>query len=826
MPEDARLRADDGGEGFAGLPAFLLRRIRIQALFAWIETLLRTFAPLLLAVGLFVALSWLDFWRLVPSWLHLAVLLSLAGGCLVFLWRGRGVFRPVPLFRAARRLEESDPHRPITSLLDRPAIGGEDAALLWRRYRQNAMARSRRLSLRPPAPAWWRRDPYSLRMPVLLLLVLGGIAADGEWWSRLRDGLLPGPFGGAKLPVRIEAWLIPPEYTARPPLILKAEKKPGTGGRPPALTLPEGSVLKIGANGSPRDLDVRYGGRRLDAARGGDGAVVLEKELNESGRLRIAVPGMTAILRQVTIMPDRIPEVVLTEKPAAGRRNGLRIAYRAADDYRIRSLSIDIRTPEGEVVAETPLPLAEDGARRTEGVYFADYTGHPLAGSKVRLRLRARDDLGQIGESATVELTLPARRFIHPVARQLAALRRQLAKTPGQQDVVAAALLLIERDPAAYQGRVATHLAIDLARRQLLRRQGKVVVQAVMDLLWAAAVDLDDDGTAMAAIRLRAAQQALQEALARNAPADEIDRLMNDLSRALQDYLAALERKGGVDGNAADTANTAPGRGLAGQDLQDMLARARDLARTGARDQARRMLSRLQDILENLRTQQVADPARVAAGQEVLRGLERLMRRQQQLMDRTMQARRAAPRGGNGVFVRPLPAPGSGQSTPQSLSAMPPEGGAPLQPLAGAQEDTRRDLGRLLERLAGALGDIPAPFARADEAMRAARRALERGEGAVALDAQRRSLNQLQRAAEAVEAMMNGGAASSRAGNGPPGSENRAPGGWGADGREILPAETQIRRSYRILRQLRERRGDPSRPRRELDYIDRLLELY
>ncbi len=824
MPEDARHRADDdgeGGEGFAGLPAFLLRRICIQALFAWIETLLRALAPLLLAVGLFVALSWLDFWRLLPSWLHLAVLFLLAGGCLVFLWRGRGVFRPVSLSRAARRLEESDPHRPITSLLDSPATGDEDAALLWHRHRQNALARSRRLSPRPPAPAWWRRDPYSLRMPVLLLLVVGGIAAGGEWWPRLRDGLLPQPFGSAGMPVRIEAWLIPPEYTARPPLILKAEKKPGGGA--PAVSLPEGSVLKVGANGSPRDLEVRYGGRRLEAVRGGDGAVTLEAELNESGRLRIAAPGMAAITRQVTILPDRMPEVVLTEKPAAGRRNALRIAYRAADDYRIRSLVIDIRTPEGEAVAETPLPLAEDGTRRTEGVYFADYTDHPLAGSKVRLRLRARDDRGQIGESATVELTLPARRFIHPVARQLAALRRQLAKTPGQQDVVAAALLLIERDPAAYQGRVATHLAIDLARRQLLRRQGKVVVQAVMDLLWAAAVDLDDDGTAMAANRLRAAQQALQEALARNAPADEIDRLMDELSRALQDYLAALGRKGGADGNTADAA---AGRGLSGQDLQDMLARARDLARTGARDQARRMLSRLQDILENLRTQQVADPARAGAGQGVLRGLERLMRQQQQLMDRTMQARRAAPRGGNGVFVRPLPAPGSGQSPPQSLPAMPPEGRAPLQPLAGAQEETRRDLGRLLERLAGVLGDIPAPFARADEAMRAARRALERGQGTAALDAQRRSLNQLQRAAEAVEAMMSEGAASSRTGNGPPSSKNRAPGGWGADGQEILPAETQIRRSYRILRQLRERRGDPSRPRRELDYIDRLLELY
>ena len=829
MPEDAAGRKTDdrhGGNGDdAGLPAFLLRRIRLQALFLWIERLLRALAPLLLLAALFVALSWLGFWRLVPPWLHLGILLLLAGFGLYRIWMRRTAFYPVAFSRAIAALEENDPHRPVTSLRDSPAMGGEDAALLWHRHRQAALARSRNLRPRPPAPALWRQDPYTLRMPVLLLLLLGAIAAGDAAWPRLRDGLLPGPFGGGAVPMRVEIWLIPPEYTAVPPQILKVESQAGGGEKPAALTLPEGSMLKVSASGSPRDLDVRYGGRRLKAARNGDGAIILEAELTESGVLSVAAPAMEPLRRQITVLPDNIPEAVLVNRPSVGRRNALRIAYRAADDYRLRSLTVDIRTLDGKAVAETPLPLAEDGARKAEGVYFADYTAHPLAGSKVRLRLLARDDLGQIGESAAFELTLPERRFTHPVARQLVALRRQLAQAPGQTDVVAGALLLIERDPAAYQGRVATHLAIDLARRQLLRR-GTAVQDEVMDLLWAAAVDLEDDGTAMAGMRLRQAQQALQEALARNAPAAEIDRLMNDLSRALQDYLAALARAGGEGGDGADAMQ---GRSLSGRDLQEMLARARDLARTGARAQAQRLLSRLQDILENLRAQPAGDPAQTRAGQGVLRDLGRLMRRQQQLMDRTERARRRGPAGSagsmqgrrGGVTVRPLLPPGSAVPPPQALPA--PEGGS-LRPLAGAQEEARRDLGRLLERLAGALGDIPEPFARADEAMRAARQALERGEGGAALDAQRQSLNQLQRAAEAVEAMIGGMAASGGRGTGGP--EGGAPGGWGADGQEILPAEMRIRRSHEILRQLQERRADPARPRRELDYIDRLLKLY
>ncbi len=96
--------------------------------------------------------------------------------------------------------------------------------------------------------------------------------------------------------------------------------------------------------------------------------------------------------------------------------------------------------------------------------------------------------------------------------------------------------------------------------------------------------------------------QALQDALARNAPDAEIDRLMRQLQQAIDRYLQALAQQlRNQPPSAQDMLPVDPSHMLTRQDLQRMLDRARDLARTGSREQARDLLSQLQEMLENLR---------------------------------------------------------------------------------------------------------------------------------------------------------------------------------------------------------------------------------
>src|SRR5690606_33077359 len=76
------------------------------------------------------------------------------------------------------------------------------------------------------------------------------------------------------------------------------------------------------------------------------------------------------------------------------------------------------------------------------------------------------------------------------------------------------------------------------------------------------------------------------------------------------------------------------------QDLQQILEEARELARSGAREQAQQLLSELQRLLENLR----ADPQRaqemnrqLQQSREMIRVLQELIWRQQELLDRSIK---------------------------------------------------------------------------------------------------------------------------------------------------------------------------------------------
>ena len=104
---------------------------------------------------------------------------------------------------------------------------------------------------------------------------------------------------------------------------------------------------------------------------------------------------------------------------------------------------------------------------------------------------------------------------------------------------------------------------------------------------------------------LRRLQQELQDALAKNAPDEEIERLMKELQQALDRYLQALaEEHGSATRPTQAKQPIDPSKVITSRDLQRMLDRARELARNGARDQARELLSQLQNMLENLRTAQ------------------------------------------------------------------------------------------------------------------------------------------------------------------------------------------------------------------------------
>src|SRR5207249_11992926 len=132
-----------------------------------------------------------------------------------------------------------------------------------------------------------------------------------------------------------------------------------------------------------------------------------------------------------------------------------------------------------------------------------------------------------------------------------------------------------------------------------------------------------------------------QDALAKGAPDAEIERLMRELREALDRYLQALAQE--LQRHPDETTTPIdPSKVLTGRDLQKMLDRARELARSGARSEARELLSQLQNMLENLRAARPGQMQQQGANQaqQMMRGLQELMQRQQQLLDRSFRAQR------------------------------------------------------------------------------------------------------------------------------------------------------------------------------------------
>jgi hypothetical protein len=247
------------------------------------------------------------------------------------------------------------------------------------------------------------------------------------------------------------------------------------------------------------------------------------------------------------------------------------------------------------------------------------------------------------------------------------------------------------------------------------------------------------------------------------------------------------------------------------EDLQKMLERARELARGGARDAARNMLSQLQEMLENLQAQpyaQQTDPA-AAEAMKLLDDMDKLSKRQQDLLDQTF--RHSQEMGDNQ------------RSMPNG------------DPGAADQEGLRRDLGDLMRRYGEMMGDIPRSLQRAEKSMRDATEALKQGKPGEAVDPQSQALGELQKGMQDMaSAMMQQlqQQAGRRPGQQPNGTDRdplgRHENGAGSiDTSDVkIPEQSDVQRARELIDELRRRSGDRERPKVERDYIDRLLKRF
>lgn len=808
-------------------------RLSRAALF-W-ESLWPALWPLGSVTGLFLALALMDVLAGLDGWLHLAVLAGFGAAALAALaWAARRV--RLPRHEAARRRLERDSgfqHRPLQALEDRLATPGSDpeAQALWQAHRRRLAAQLRQLRVAPPAAGWARVDGYALRAVVGLLLVVGLVVGGADWRFRLSSAVTPS-FGAseASLPPRLDVWLNPPAYTGEAPRYLDPAK---TGGA--TVEAPTGSRLLAQVQGGSGEAVLSLGGDQAAFERFDAGSLRLEQPLETDGEVRslpLEIRRGDRVLGAWTlqVLPDLAPSVEYLKPPARARRGALELAYRAEDDYGLAGLQAVIRRadrPQDEPLSfDLGLPSSE--VTESQGAAYRDLTPHPWAGIPVTVQLEARDAIGQTGVTEAFEMVMPERSFEHPVARRLVELRRQLTLAPERRRPVAEGLAELSRRPAHFAHDFVVALALVVAERRLVHDRREAAVAEVQELLWETALRIEEGELALAERRLRELQQELMEALEKGAPDEEIERLMSELQQALDEFLRQMAEQmmEGMEGQELGEAEPLPpdAQMLQRDDLQRMIEQARELAKAGARDQAREMLSQLQQMLENLQAMPMQQRMNQGAQQaeQMMQGLQEMMRQQQELLDRSFQRSQQ----GNRQQLQQPGERGDQQGRDPGRSSNAGD--------AQAQEALRRQLGDLMREFGEMMGEIPRSLGQAEQAMREARDALGEGQPGSAVAPQGEALDQLQ---QGLESMLESFAQQMQQGQGQDGTQTgqrpgegrdpfgRGPQGQGLEGDDSveIPTGSELRRAREILDELRRRRQDVERPTIELDYLDRLL---
>ena len=800
------------------------------------------------AFGIASALSLVALWGMLG-----AVGLMLAAT----IARGLMRFRLPSRDEALARLDQTLPGRPISALLDQPAIGGDDPATqsVWAAHLRRMEARAAHARAPDPDLRLSRQDPFALRYiaatALAMAVLFGSLGRVGEMGDAVTLG------GGAAIAAgpSWEGWVEPPLYTGLPSLYLNEILADG-------FQVPQGSRITLRRYGDLASIGI-VTDVGAPPATSDDGAV--QSVTVERGG-DFTVTGPMGRSWAISVLADTPPSIALDGAVEGQPPGQMRFAFEARDDYGVLSGRALIRLdparadrrhglaippePREALVLDLPMPFRGSRAEFTETV-LEDLSKHPFANLPVSLELTAVDAAGQIGTVSYDIPRLPGRRFFNPLANALIEMRRDIlwsrenapraaqllrALTWNPQEGLDETLVLGIRDVIAELERAGPGLSPDA-------RDG------LAETLWALAMALEVGSLDDALERLRRAQARLSEAMRQGASDAEIAQLMQELREAMDEYMQQLAENAEPGEDRPDEQGERMEMSMS--DLAEMMRRIEELIQEGRMAEAQEMLNALQQMLENMEMVQGGqggDGPRTP-GQQAMEGLQDTLRGQQELADdafRELQDRLNPGRPQQGQQ------PGQQPGQPQAEAGEGEGEGAPRpgddagdgQSLAQRQDALRQQLQQQQSRLPGAgtqAGDEALrQLDRAGRAMEEAEGLLDQGEIAGALDAQSQALEALREGMTELGRALaqdqsgqdpgqgqaaDGTMAPNRPLQDPLGRQSGNSGSFGSD-EAMANREEAFRRSRELLDELRRRSAEQGRPEQERDYLRRLLDQF
>lgn len=820
-------------------PELLTRQLRwplrLTLLGLWAERLSRAFWPfwtILISVLAAFSFRFQDSAPIEAIW----IVLVLAGLGLVWTGvNGLRAFRRPSRTEAMARLDSALPGRPLAALTDAQAVGGDDPAsrAVWAAHLARMAERARQAKPVAPNLRLAERDPFALRYVALTAFVIA-LAFGSVLRVTEVAALAPGAHRGVAAGPTWEGWAQPPAYTGKPALYLPDQ----TGDR---LTMPVGTRIAVRLYGEVGDLTLAETvSARTDVPAASDPAQ--DFEVNQSGRVEISGPGGRVF--QIVALPDKAPTVAPEGEIDRDGDGRFKQGFKAQDDYGIAggtvTLALDLGAvdrryglavepePLEPVVLDLPLPVTGNRADFTETL-VDDLSQSLLANMPVTMSFEVSDASGRKGASEPVHVVLPGKRFFDPLAAALIEMRRDLMWNRVNADRTVDILNAIQNQPQDLIRSQRAYLTLRVLTREMQAQKVSLTPEQRDDFvkrLWDLALLIEEGSLDSARARLERAQDQLNEAIRNGASKEEIDRLMQEMREALNDYMQQLAQEAEKNPDS-QLSQDMPGMQMTGNQLQQMLDELQKLMEEGKTAEAQQLMEMLQQLMQNMQVTQGQGQGQGGPGGQAMRDMQDALRDQQGLADDTF---------------RDLQDGEDGQGEAQD-GQQPGQDGQPQ----GSLSDRQRALGDRLDELGR--GQLPGDgteqgeagrrqLDRAGRAMEEAERALRNGDMAGALDSQAEAMEALREGmrnfgdAMAQQQQDGEGTQGDRRAGVDPNSQRdplgREPGDSARIGsdRNMLQGPDVYRRAQDLLDEIRRRSGEMSRPEDERDYLRRLLDLF
>lgn len=750
-------------------------------------------------------------------WISLALIAALAGlsfpfmavifwigaaGCTAYGWRK---FQWPDETEIQARLEQDSAvrHRPLRSQTDTltgtVTKPGHD---LWTFEHERKKGLLNLLGWVRPRFHLVRKDPYALRVAMILLLVTLGITSGAAAPDKLRNLLIPFALSVSddEESAALKVLIMPPAYTQKPYIMI-------TGRLKDPVDVPQGSTVKVMAKSWIGHLTIKIGDETKPLVQEGKTDVYsAERHIAETDMISITQLGFPRLSIPVKFIPDQPPQISLRGEPEVMMGGQLRLPLLIQDDYglklvRLRAiLSAQLKEmPLGEPVYEEQSVIASSGGKPVEINPRFDLTGHPWAGYPVTLLIEAEDYAGQTAEIEPLEIKLPERTFRHPVAQTIVAIRKLLIRKGefgANGGMMAIASLLTK--PQNFDWDILTTLALRSAAGRLSYERGRTGAEGAIAILWPTALHLEDGNLTTTETDLRKALEALQKAMKEKASPEEISRLMQQFKDALAAHLMAMQKeieKKMANGEMTPLSPDMMTETLDPNMINDFLSQLENEMINGDINSAMKKLENLQKLADMLNPAMAQGlPEDVKKDMQAMKDVQKIIDQQQALLDKTrsLEGKDAKTQGEKGEQDK------IGGNLKDAIPGG--QAPAPIQSAGKSMSKSSEELGKN-----SASGSIPHQQA--------------------ALNSLREGRKQMQQALQKKMQNMMGISMT------PGGQRPYDPLGRGKPdrGRNLFEEKVDIqtgadrKKADEILKIIRERSGDQSRPLSEREYYQRLL---